>query len=71
MLTPEAQFLHQPPELFSKAGLTDWLNNPRKPGDAPGNDELWKPGTKEPHPRTSSSDFNFSTDNDYAFGRKP
>jgi len=61
---------YQPPELFSKAGLSKWVNSPRKQGAHPGFDELWKQGTKMPPPRTSSSDFNFSTENDWAFGRK-
>ena len=34
---------NQPPELFSKAGLPQWLNNPRYKGAAPGKDELWRP----------------------------
>ena len=33
----------QAPELFSKAGVADWMNKPRGPGQAPGKDEAWRP----------------------------
>ena len=35
----------QPPELFSKAGVSGWMNQPRAPGLAAGKDELWRPCT--------------------------
>lgn len=57
------------PELFSKAGVADWVNNPRQRGAHAGRDELWKHGTKEPPPRAASSDFNFSTESDHGFGK--
>ena len=37
----------QVPELFSKAGVADWVNRPRKPDAAPGKDELWRPWHKQ------------------------
>ena len=39
--------LKQVPELFSKAGVADWVNRPRKPDAAPGKDELWRPWHKQ------------------------
>ena len=37
----------QAPELFSKAGVADWMNQPRRPDAAPGKDELWRPWHKQ------------------------
>jgi hypothetical protein len=37
----------QAPELFSKAGVADWVNRPRRPDAAPGKDELWRPWHKQ------------------------
>jgi len=38
---------YQPPELFSKAGVSGWLNTNRYKGAAPGKDELWRPHHKQ------------------------
>ena len=42
-----AQSKFAPPELFSKAGVADWTQQPRAPGKAPGKDELWRPWHKQ------------------------
>ena len=34
---------YNPPELFSKAGVTGWLMREKWHGAAPGRDELWRP----------------------------
>jgi hypothetical protein len=56
------------PELFSKAGVANWVNHERGRGEHAGKDELWKPGVKEPPPRTYSSDMNFGVGGQPAFG---
>jgi len=34
---------HAHPELFSKAGVSGWMNHERDLGSGPGRDELWRP----------------------------
>ena len=39
--------VNQKPELFSKAGVSGWVNRERGPGQAPGKDEAWRPWHKQ------------------------